>query len=275
MENENQEINISNDNAEQLKQQEPTVEDLAKEKGWRPKEEYNGDPRNWRSAEVFLALEEPIKKIENLAKELKEQKKANQYLLDHHQKVKESEFKRAYEFLKSEKKQAYEQGDVDKVIEIDEKIAQFRETQKQQKEIVEFKDPDEPETHPEFQSWVSKNDWYNKNSEMRETADALGMKHAQNNPSKSPVEVLNWVEGQIKKLYKDEFSNPNRSKPSAVEGVSSGSGKQTSKDDSYSFSDLNEEEKNVIRTFERQGLFSKDFTKEMYIKELKQMKGGR
>ena len=251
---------------QQQQQQAPTTEDLAKEKGWRPKDDYHGDPSNWRSAEVFLALEEPIKKIESLAKELKEQRKANQYLLDHHHKVKESEFKRAYEFLKAEKKQAYEQGDVDKVIELDEKIAEFRETQKQQKQ-VQFEQQEE-QLHPEFQSWVNKNDWYSNNTEMRETADALGMKHAQSNPSKTPLEVLNWVEGQIKKMYRDEFSNPNRSKPSAVEGVSSGSGKSNNKNDSY---DLTDEERQVMMTFVRQGIMSK----EDYMKELKSMKGGQ
>ena len=92
-------------NAQPATSQEPTVEDLAREKGWRPKEEYSGDAGRWKSAEVFLALDEPIQKIEALAKELKEQKKANQMLLQHHQQVKESEFKRAYEFLKSQKKQ--------------------------------------------------------------------------------------------------------------------------------------------------------------------------
>jgi len=246
---------------------EKTTEDLAKEKGWRPKEEYHGDPAHWRSAEVFLALDEPIKKIETLAKELKEQKKANQFLLEHHQKVKESEFKRAYDFLKAEKKAAYEQGDVDRVIEIDEQIAQFRETQKQQREAEVIPSANEP--HPDFTAWVSKNDWYEKDDEMRETADALGLRHAQDNPSKRPNEVLTWVESKIKRMYADKFSNPNRNKPSAVEGVSSGSGKKTSgNDDSF---DISDEERQVMNTFIRQGIM----TKEQYLKELRQVKGAR
>lgn len=264
VENQAAQNNEATENQQEVQQ--PTVEDLAREKGWRPKEEYNGDPAHWRSAEVFLALDEPIKKIEALAKELKEQKKANQYLLDHHQKVKESEFKRAYEFLKQEKKQAYEQGDVDRVIEIDEQIAAFRETQKQQKQAEFRKEEPVEEIHPEFKAWTQRNDWYEKNSEMREAADALGMKHAQNNPSKTPAEVLAWVENQIKKLYKDEFSNPNRSKPSAVEGVSSGSGKSSK--GGVDESSLSDEERQVMMTFVRQGIMSK----EQYIKELRGIK---
>ena len=71
-----QEVQVATaEQTEEQQKQTPTTEDLAKEKGWRPKDYYHGDPSNWRSAEVFLALEEPIKKIESLAKELKEQKK--------------------------------------------------------------------------------------------------------------------------------------------------------------------------------------------------------
>jgi len=240
--------------------QAPSIEDVAKEQGWRPKEEYEGDPSKWVSAETFVAKGELIEKIEALGKELKSQKKANQMLLEHHQKIKVSEFQRAVEFLKTEKKRAYEEGDVDRIMEIDDQIANVKETQKMQQNQAVIEEPD---PHPEFLTWTKENRWYEKDSELREEADILGTTYAKRNPNKTPLEVLEWTSKQIKKIYPDKFTNPNRNKPSAVEGGSTSSSKRI---EDYP---LTEEERRAMMTFVRTGIMTKD----EYIKDLKAIKG--
>ena len=239
-----------------------SVEDRAREQGWRPKEEFDGEPSKWVSAETFVAKGELIDRIESLGKKLKDSEKTIKMLSEHHTKVKESEFKRAVEFLKSQKKAAYESGDVDRIIELDDKIAEVRDTQKAQKQQEAVNA--EPETHPAFQSWVSENKWYEKNSEMRSDADAFGEAYARNNPDKTPTEVLEFVTRKIKKAYAEEFQNPNRNRPSGVEG---GSGnRQGASRDSFT---LTEEESRVMNTFVRNGVM----TKEEYITQVKAMRG--
>lgn len=238
-----------------------TIEDRAREQGWRPKEEFEGDVSKWVSAETFVAKGELIDRIEQLGKKLKDSDKTIAMLKEHHSKVKESEFRRAVEFLKQQKKQAYENGDVDKIIEIDDKIAEVRDTQKAQKaqDTVDAS----PEAHPAFQSWVSENKWYESDSEMRADADAFGEAYARNNSDKTPQEVLEYVARKIKKIYPEKFVNPNRSKPTGVE--SSGTRQGTSRD---SFT-LTEEETRVMNTFARNGIMEKD----EYIKQVKAMRG--
>ncbi len=237
-----------------------TVENTAREQGWKPLEEFDGDKAKWVSAETFVAKGELITKIESLGKKLKDSDKAIKMLTEHHQKVKESEFKRAVEYLKTQKKQAYEAGDVDKIIEIDDKIAEVKENQKTQK-AEEPKST--PEIHPSFQKWQDENTWYTTDSEMRTDADAFGNAYAANNPEKTPEEVLEYVSKKVKRLYKDKFENPNRSKASAVEG---GGNRQEASNESFA---LSEDEKRVMNTFIRSGIM----TKEDYIKELKKVKG--
>ncbi len=239
-------------------QVETSIEDTAKAQGWRPIEEFDGDKSKWVSAETFVAKGELIGKIETLGKKLKDADKAIKMLTEHHQKVKESEFKRAVDYLKAQKKQAYETGDVDKIIEIDEKILEAKEAQKNIPKDEEVK----PDVHPSFQKWQEENSWYTTDSEMRQDADAFGNAYAANNPNKDPEEVLEYVTRKIKKLYKDKFENPNRVKASAVEG---GGNRQESTNDSFQ---LSEEEKKVMNTFIRMGVMSK----EDYIKELKKVK---
>lgn len=250
------------ENQEAEGEQTSSIEDRAREQGWRPKEEFEGDASKWVSAETFVAKGELIDRIEQLGKKLKDSDKTIAMLKEHHTKVKESEFKRAVEFLKQQKKQAYENGDVDKIIEIDDKIAEVRDTQKAQK--AQDQVDEAPETHPVFQSWVSDNKWYESDSEMRADADAFGEAYARNNQDKTPQEVLEYVAKKIKKAYPEKFVNPNRNKPT---GVESGSGtRQGSSRDSFS---LTEEEAKVMNTFIRNGVM----TKEDYIKEIKAMRG--
>lgn len=239
-----------------------SVEDRAREQGWRPKEEFDGEPSKWVSAETFVAKGELIDRIESLGKKLKDSEKTIKMLTEHHTKVKESEYKRAVEFLKSQKKAAYESGDVDRIIELDDKIAEVRDTQKAQKQQEAVNA--EPETHPAFQSWVSENKWYEKNSEMRSDADAFGEAYARNNPDKTPTEVLEFVTRKIKKAYAEEFQNPNRNRPSGVEG--GGGNRQGASRDSFT---LTEEESRVMNTFVRNGVM----TKEEYITQVKAMRG--
>jgi hypothetical protein len=243
---------------------EPSVEDLARARGWKPKEEYNGEVGRWKSAEVFMALEEPIQKIEALARELKETKRANQMLMSHHLQVKDSEFKRAVEFLKQQKKAAFEAGDVDKILEVDEQIELVKDTQRQQRQAFQERpQPDNTgELHPDYLRWVEQNTWYNSDKDMREMADAIGLTYAQRNPNKTPVEVLDHVATQIKtKIFKDKFENPNRQKQTVESPTRSGS-----RTDTFEMSD---EEKQVMNTFVKQGIMSK----EDYTKELKVMRG--
>jgi hypothetical protein len=243
---------------------EVTTEDRAREQGWLPADEYDGDKSKWVSAETFVAKGELISKIESIGKELKSTKKAMHMLQDHHAKVKEAEFTRAVNYLKQQKKQAYESGDVDKIIEIDEQISNVKETQKQQAIVLAQQEQNEPEVHPNFTAWAEKNSWYNTDAELREASDAIGLAHAKANPNKSPEEILDFVSRKIKTSYPEKFSNPNRDKSSSVEGA--GSSARTRKVSDF---DMSEDEVKVMNTFVRQGIMTKD----EYMKELKSIKG--
>lgn len=272
MSGEEQQVQVSNESNQESSNNEPveiTVEERAREQGWKPQEEFDGDKSKWVSAETFVAKGELIEKIESLGKELKNTKKAMSMLQDHHKQVKEAEFTRAVNFLKQQKKQAYEQGDVDKIIEIDDQIASVKETQKQQSQIVNQQQAEE-QVHPEFTNWVDDNRWYNNDTEMRETADALGLSHAKTNPDKSPAQVLEFVSKKIKTLFPEKFTNQNRNRPSSVEG-SGNSGRGSQRSGGGVDVDMSEDEVRVMNTFVRQGIMTKD----EYMRELKSVKGIR
>ncbi len=240
------------------------VEKRAIEMGWRPKSEFDGDPDDFIDASEFVRRKPLFEKIDTVGKELRETKKALKALQLHHQQVKEAEYQNALKALREEKKAALESGDADALIAIDDKIADEKARQiiiKQQEQVKAA------QPHPNFVQWVQRNTWYSEDAELHSVADQVGTAYAVNNPEKDPDEVLKYVEKRIRTMYPEKFRNPNKDKPSAVEGVTS-TPANTKKSDTGDYP-LTEDERRVMMTFVRQGIMSK----EEYIKDLKRVKG--
>ena len=235
----------------------------AREQGWRPKEEWQGDPEKWRPAKEFVERGELFSKIDYMGKELKETRKALKMLQEHHSKVKETEYNRAVQELKALQKQHLAEGDADKYLEATELLTDLKAEQKAREVAAEMA-PQTPQVDQRFVDWTTRNPWYTKDTRMREYADMVGMDYAKRNPDIDPVEVLKFVTAEVKVRFKDRFENPNRSKQSVE---SSTSGTPPSKDDFK----LTDDERKVMNTFVRTGAMSK----EEFIAELKSMRGGK
>lgn len=237
------------------------AETLAMEKGWRPKEEYDGDPANFRSAELFLQLDPLYKKLDAITRENKQLKDATQYLTKLQKETKANEYKRALTEFKAQRRAAMEDGDYERADLIDEQI----DTIKEQASIVA--DTPEVDTAREgkkvFNEWQERNTWYTKDEDLKAWADGRGLQlHGQ---GKSPDEVLSALESEVKKKFPSKFSNPNRERASAVEG-SAGRAASAPKKDEEQLTDM---ERKVANTLIRAGAV-KDMAE--YIAQLKTAK---
>lgn len=234
-------------------------EQQAREQGWRPKEEYEGDPDKWRPAKEFVERGELFGKIDSMGKELKETRKALKMLQEHHSKVRENEYNNALRELKALQKKHLEEGNSDGYLEATELLTDLKAEQKA-REVVQTSQPSGPD--PRFVAWQQEQKWYTTDREMRDYADTLGLAYAQRNPGIDPVDVLEYVTKQVKVHFKEKFENPRRNQPSAVEG----SGTPPAKKGSF---ELTDDERKVMNTFVRQNVM----TKEEYIAQVKAMRG--
>jgi hypothetical protein len=235
------------------------IEQKAAEQGWVPEEEWEGDPEQWRPAKEFLDRGELFKKIEDQNRTIKEFKRALEDLKGHHAKTRETEYKRALETLKAQKVQAIEEGDAQSVVKIDDQIDLVKEEQR--KLASQAQEPAVPEMNPEFVAWVERNNWYDRDQNMKIFADALGQRLAM--AGKSPSAVLAEVERQVREEFPHKFKNPNRDKPGSVEGSTNKGGKSGSE------VSLSEDERRVMQRFVRTGVM----TEKEYMAELKRIKG--
>ena len=235
-------------------------EEIARQEGWRPLEEWNGDPEDWKDAKSFVRDGELFKKIDEVKRENKNLRKTVTTLKTHYEKVRETEYNRALETLKQQKKAALREGDTDLAVDLDDQIDRTREELDAERRASMASQQPEPELHPEFQAWVNRNKWYDNKPEAREFADNMGVAFKKSHPSASPKEVLEYVEDRVARGYPELFKNPKKTAPSAVEG---GQGPRKSHD-TFAMTDL---ERQVMNKLVR----SKTLTEEQYINDLKEL----
>lgn len=246
---------------EQIEQQPQTpalspIEQRAMEQGWRPKEEFTGEPEAFIDAAEFVRRGELFSKIEHQSKELKQVRQALEALKEHHSKVKDTEYKRALKTLEEARKQALVEGEHDRFFALEEKIEEVKaEKQAFDEGLQEAKTVTVPD-NGEFTAWTAKNTWYESNKAMRAYADKIGIELHQE--GLSPSQVLKKVEEEVKKEFAHKFSNPKTSRAMAVEP----SGRSGGKSDSFV---LTTEERDIMRKLVRAGAM----TEQEYMAELK------
>jgi hypothetical protein len=237
-------------------------EKQAMEQGWRPKEEFEGDPEDWVSAGEFIRRGELFKAIHKANRRAKELEETINQLSEHHKRTAEVEYKRAMEDLKAAKKQALEADDYDAVVELDEKMADAKAIKEQ---IDEAPAPQTNEQAEQaFDNFVKDNSWYVTDDEMRDWADTFGLSYAQGAGRGKPIdEIFDYVAKEAKHRFSDRFSNPQRKKAAAVSAPTKATTRASSKT-TYTEADLNDEQRHIMNKFVRSGAL----TKEQYIAEL-------
>lgn len=232
------------------------LEIRASEQGWVPEDEWAGDPNDWRPAKEFLDRGELFKKIDEQKRELRQLKQTMDEFGKHHARVRESEFQRAVESLKAQKKDALEQGDAAAVIEIDEKIAETRETAREAKALRPA--PQQVGPNPDFVQWQQRNTWYGTDRAMKAVADEVARDLVSRGEAE-PTRILKEVDREIRKAFPAKFENPARQRADAVEGTSKPV--RTPKDDFH----ITDDERRIMTRVVATGVI----TREKYIEELK------
>jgi hypothetical protein len=237
------------------------VEKEAMAQGWVPEDQFEGHGK-WRSAEEFLDRGKLFAKIDEQGRKLRTTETVVNELKAHLKKVRETEYKRALAALKAEKKEALDVGDTERVVEIDEAIADTK--QEAARAVEQFDAPPVQESapNPHFVAWVNRNQWYQNDRVMKAAADAIGDELAMSG-ERNPTRILEEVEKRIKKEFPQRFTNPNRGKAGAVEG---GGSKGSMKGDAFQ---LTPEETQVMNKLVRHGVM----TKEEYIADIKAQRG--
>lgn len=241
------------------------IETKAMAMGWRPKDQWTGPEEEFTDAGEFVRRQPLFDKIEYQNKKIKNVELALNQLTEHHSKVRQIEYDRAINELKSIRKDAIREGHGEEALEAEERIDALKEEFAKLPPITKATSN---EPTPEFQTWVKDNNWYLQDKEMMDFADSLANSYIKRNQATGNIiserDIFSYVTGKVKTAYPDKFGNPNRERPSAV-----GVGDQNGKTPRKSSFQLSPEQEDVARSFERNGIM----TREKYIAEVKKLEG--
>lgn len=237
------------------------IEEAAIEIGWDP--EYDGEDAV--DARTFIINSREIqdsmrKKNKNSEREIKRLTKAVEDIKNYYRKLDEVRAEKLaseIERLKEERYEAIEEGDIEKVRKLDNKIDK---TEQQVEPLIE-----DDYDNPEFDEWVEDNPWYGVDPELTEYADAQAtLDKYKGVPYKR---VLKLVEKTTREMFPEKFNSgrqaqSQRNMPPKVEGRTTGRIKRKP-----TKADLTPEQREVMKSIMS---VSDDMTEEEYIKGLQE-----
>jgi hypothetical protein len=230
------------------------IVDKARQGGWRPKEEWDGDPDQWVDAKEFVSRKPLFDKIHALNKALKDKDEKIKTVSEYATKAFQKGQEKAIKELEEQRRQAVESGDLEAFEAADKELQEVRKEQP-----VAPQQPDQPEIPPVIQEFAKRNDkWFEKDKAMtvfmveqtkEYTAGGLALEAA-----------MEKAEADVKREFAHKFENPNKQKPAAVS-----TGNTEARAKSYTYADLNAGQRSVWNAMKK----TPGYTFEDYVADLK------
>jgi len=237
-------------------------ESRALEKGWKRKEDFEGDPKLWRDHKTFLEKGELFETIHALKRRAKEHDELLEKFAEHNKKIEEVAYTKALETIRQEHRAAVEIGDVKKAEELTDKLVDMS---------VQKGAPEKSGIPKEVTDFIAKHkDWFNKstpeNSAMTAFAESLESQIHQANPELTIAEVLVKVEATIKQKFPSRFRDAER----AVSPVAPARSAVSTKE-STSIAGLPKFQQEMVKSLKRR---YKNFDVAAYIKQVNSIEEG-
>lgn len=204
---------------------EPTVEDRARDMGWRPLSEFKGDESRFVDAETFVKKGEEVLPIvkanarkaeEALAKataEIAEMKDSFREFKKYHSQTEQRALTQARKELEREMSEAVEAKDHRAVREIADDMAALSRDVQTDDQGNPYATPDHAKA---VSSWKAENVWFGSDAAMTGAANAIASELEQQGVK--GADQLAEVAKRIRAEFPHKFENERRKAPAAVEG---------------------------------------------------------
>lgn len=181
------------------------LENKAREGGWVPLEEWNGNPEEWVSAEVFNARGPLFEKIKYSNDKVDRLEKQIATLVEINKKTAENERKKALAELQGKKVQLMQEGDYEGVIKVEGEIEKTKEVPKEEpkSELT----PEQEQAKEKLTKWATDNKWYAENTKMKYYADAAGQDYMDKHPKASIDEILDYTVKEVREQFPEQFGD--------------------------------------------------------------------
>lgn len=231
------------------------IEEQAREQGWVPKEEWKGPEDKWTDAKTFVDKGEKItgilkSRVDRQQAEIESLKNANKEFGQLQKKIQEK-LKKDNEALlaqlEAKRAAAITEGDGTEFTRLDREIKSVERDLKPTPEV----------SNPLGEAWLADNEWYNTNLKLQTYADGLVDRII--SEGYTGKAYFSELTRRVKEAFPDDFGNPNKEKPNAVE---TGGDKVKKDSKAKSYDNLPDYAKESCDKFVKAGLI----TQEEYVK---------
>lgn len=237
-------------------------EQRALEKGWKPKEEWEGPEDEWKPAKVFNEIGELKERLSVTERDLKKSNKITNLMKEHHLNVRKTAYDQAVQDLRAARNEALQAENFAQAEQFRDQLNDIQ-TRFQESNVLppaveaevrqQVQEPD-----PEFFAFADRNPWYKPGGrdELSKEADALGAAFKLQNPAAPYKELIANVEKKIRRLYPEKFERPSNpvNEPGSQTGIAPASAVR-----------LSPEQREIAKGF--------GMTDAEYAKELRSYKG--
>lgn len=234
------------------------VADLAKTMGWRPKEEFRGDPNMWKPAEEYIRAGGEIQRGQS--RELKDLRTTMDNIARTNAAIVQSTIRAEHEKLIARYNQAVDEGDGQAAFRIGTEINNLN------GQAQNLANPPPAPPPPEANDWVARNNWFTQDPLARDLALNVAERYAQ--AGKTANEQLQAAEREVRRQYPHLFGSTKG--PAGVQPPSSRSG--SARKLGSTFADLPAEAKKIAADMAERGVIP---DKEAYAKQYWQNAGKR
>jgi hypothetical protein len=250
------------------------AEDIARARraGWRPKEEYKGDPKNWKDYADFNSVGDKIaskltSKIESLASQNKKQEDLIRKLVQAQGQVMQQAKEDALAALRAERRKSIEFGNVEEVEALDAKISI---AQAQPNVLDEIEEPEvaSKSVDDAVQEFVeAEKSWFNaSNPAMVQYAISVEAAERGADPDGDSAEIMARVKEAVTRRFPAKFKGAAKPRSPSAPSVESGSTTVRGSSSTLRFSELPAEVQQIAAYFEKEAGISKT----EYLKMLKE-----
>lgn len=246
---------------EQQADQPRDYEAKARGHGWRPKDEFKGDPARWVDAETFVKRADEVmpfleKKTKAQQREIDDLKRTLKQFQEYVSKADQRAYERATAEIEARHAEAVEVGDVASARKA---IDDLRKVEKDYKnELPNDATPefDVDQARVQLAEWVEKTEWYGRDAEKTKYADMLA-ENVMGYAANWPGGMQDWfreLEARVERKFaaaKPVVANPGGSRPGSRGG-------------SRSYADLPPDAKRQCDRFTKT---IPGFTREQYVRD--------
>lgn len=198
----------------------------AMKQGWKPLDQWEGEPEKHRSAREFLDRGELLGVQKQMRDELRELRNQIRFMSEHQRKVQSAAYEQALKDLRAQKAEAIERGDGQAAVILDEQIDMQRQALNAVKQAPPQQEPGTDSAI--FQDWLTKNQWYKTDMGKKVWADNLAVEYAKAAQRSGRVfterELYEFLHEEARKTFRME---DNRAAPGARPPSPDGSGRQS------------------------------------------------